>query len=395
MQKHILMVLDEEFPPDDRVYKEAQSLIKEGFNVSIACYTFSNRPEFEVVDGINVFRKRVPIFIYKSSAAALKFPVYFNWWKRYLKTIFAKHTFDVIHIHDLPLTKVGVYFKQKYNIKLVVDLHENWVAMLEKATHSNTTIGKILSPIKQWRDYEKNILQNVDLVVTTVEEMQQRITNLGIAKNKTVVIVNTINIENFKHIDIQKTKTASDDFILFFSGALNIERGLQYVIKGMQIIRQNIPKAKLIIVGRGSYQKVLEELSSKYKVNDCVKFLGWKQLDEVIRLTSQADISLIPHIKWEQTDCTSPNKLFQSMYVGVPLLVSNCKPLTRIVTETESGMSYTFDDEKEFAEKVKFLYDNPRKAIEMGQNGTKAILEKYNWNAMSKDFIDKYKQLFN
>jgi glycogen synthase len=84
-----------------------------GFDVSIACYTFTDKPLREEFKGIHIYRRRINRFIYKSSVAALKFPIYFNWWKRYLNEVAKEQSFDIIHIHDLPLAQVGVYFKKK------------------------------------------------------------------------------------------------------------------------------------------------------------------------------------------------------------------------------------------------------------------------------------------
>lgn len=391
MKKNILMVLDEEFPPDDRVYKEAQSLIKEGFNVSIACYTFTNKPEFEEFEGINIFRKKIPTFIYKSSIAILKIPIYFNWWRKYIENVLSKKDFQIIHIHDLPLTKIGVYFKQKHKLKLVVDLHENWPAVLEKAKHINTFWGKLLSSHKQWREYEGDILKHADLIITVVDEMKERLKLLGI-NNEISVLENTINLDNFTSLKLQKNEQ-DKNFKLIFAGALNVERGLQYVIKGLNLIKQKIPNLKLIIIGNGSYKKHLEKLIVQHKLEDVVEFLGWKPLNELLSIIYQADINLIPHLKWEQTDCSSPNKLFQYMFVKTPLLVSNCNSIARIVNNTKSGLSYKYNDYKEFAGLVEFLYKNPDKRKEMGENGKQAVLTKYNWSITVQDFLIKYKSL--
>ena len=141
----ILMVLDREFPPDERVEKEIRSLTKAGHKIHIACYTKENRIRIEEQENLTIHRKQISSFIYKSSVACLKFPFYFNFWRKYLTGLFTEYSFDAIHIHDLPLAQVGVEFKKKYNIPLIMDLHENWPAMLKMAVHTNTFFGKIFS----------------------------------------------------------------------------------------------------------------------------------------------------------------------------------------------------------------------------------------------------------
>ncbi len=392
MQKHILMVLDEEFPPDDRVYKEAKSLIGAGFSVSIACYTFTDRAEFELIDGIKVFRKRVPTFIYKSSVAALKFPVYFNWWKKYLNSLFEQHQFDAIHIHDLPLTKVGVYFKQKYNIKLVVDLHENWPAVLETAKHTNTFLGKILSSNKQWRKYEKNILQKADLIVALVEEMRDRLIDLSLNPDKITILHNAIDIQRFKNFG---ESVDNQFFTLFYAGDITHFRGLHTMIEDLIIAKTKIKNLRVWIVGKGNFLSELQSLVEKHHLNDIFVFWNWQPLEKVMSLMEQVDVGLMPHLRWEQTDCSSPNKLFQYMLKGKPYLANYSVSINRIVNETKSGLVYDANLKNDFLEKLMLLYNSPEKRTEMGKSGTKAVLEKYNWDSMVNNLIDEYRQLLS
>ncbi|HJN05810.1 MAG TPA: glycosyltransferase, partial [Bacteroidales bacterium] len=146
----ILMVLDHEFPPDPRVENEINSLTKAGHEIILACYTLQNRPTCEKSGSTNIYRKPISKFIYKSSVGILKFPFYFNFWKSFLDSLSETLEFDAIHIHDLPLAKIGYEFAKKHNIPFVLDLHENWPSLLETSEHANTFLGKILSTNKQW-----------------------------------------------------------------------------------------------------------------------------------------------------------------------------------------------------------------------------------------------------
>ena len=81
----VLMLLDEEFPPDSRVEKEAISLIEEGFDVSIACYTRKGLPAYQQYKGIHVWRMPISKFMYKMSAACLILPFYFMKWRNFCR----------------------------------------------------------------------------------------------------------------------------------------------------------------------------------------------------------------------------------------------------------------------------------------------------------------------
>lgn len=382
----ILMVLTNEFPPDRRVHDEMISLVQAGHELHIACFTKEDRPLNEILDGINIHRKPISEFLHKLSVGILKLPFYFNFWKKFIIEIISENQIEAIHIHDLPLTKVGVDIKKLFNIPLIVDLHENWPASLEIATHTNTFAGKILSSNKQWRKYEKDILRHADAIITVVDEMKDRIASLGIPKDKIHIVSNTVNPDNFP---IYKDKPDSDFITLFYAGGINIHRGLQIVIKAIPLILKDVPNIKLNIIGAGSYQDHLEKLVSSLNIKSQVHFLGWKNLQEISKHLAQSDIALIPHLKSVQTDCSSPNKLYQYIYAKKPILTSNCDSLMRIVGETKSGISYLNDSEEDFKRALLELLDNKNNKLDL-EYGANLINSKYNWSIDSKRLINVY-----
>ena len=384
------MILDHDFPPDVRVEKEIETLINNKHEIILACYNYKKKlSEFEKKENFKIYRKKISKLTLKSSVAILKLPIYFRFWRKFITEILIKEQIDAIHIHDLPLTKVGVDIKRKYNIPLIVDLHENWPASLETATHTNTSLGKILSSNKQWRKYERNILKYADKIITVVEEMKDRIAYLGIDENKIHIVSNTANPNNFS---LHSDKPDPNYITLFYAGGINIHRGLQIVIKAIPLILKEKPNVRLNIIGAGSYQAQLEKLVSDLNINNHVNFLGWKNLKEISRYLAQSDIALIPHLKSEQTDCSSPNKLYQYIYAKKPILTSNCESLMRIIEETKSGISYTNDSPDDLKRALLQLLDSKNNKLD-SEYGFNKIKTKYNWDEDSKELIQIYRTI--
>jgi len=381
------MVIDHEFPPDIRVENEIEALLEAKYEIHVACFTRKSRKSMDNFLGAIIHRKTISKFVYKTSVGALKFPFYFNFWKKYLTELFEKYQFDAIHIHDLPLASVGKIFAKRYGIKFVLDLHENWPSLLEVSQHTKTFIGKIISNQKQWKKYEIESCINADNIITVVEEAKDRLINLGIDKNKISIVSNTINFNHFKIIESEPDKNY---YTALYSGGINKHRGLQYVIKGIKYLNELQKPFRLWIIGDGSYLPDLKQLAKKEGVFDQVQFFGWKPFDEMQTYFGKADFFLIPHNKSEHTDTTIPHKIFQYMYSNRPVIASNCAPIERILTKTNSGMIYKFNNPKYFAQKVIELLHF--KQIELfGKNGQKAVIEKYNWINDSKILQQIYK----
>ena len=366
------MVLDREFPPDIRVENEIDALCKAGHQVHIACYTRKNKPGLEVLGDFTIHRKSVSSFIYKSSVASLVFPAYFRYWRRFMEEILSNREFDAIHVHDLPLARVGASVINKFGQSLVLDLHENWPAYLAISKHTNTLLGKLVSPIFMWRAYEKKVLKSADAVIVVVDEARERLTNLGIPKEKIHVVSNTINLSEVK---LSSHQNHGNDIILYYAGGINYHRGLQQVIKAIHLAGN--PLLKFWILGEGSYKNELAALIKKYSLQDQVIFKGYQSFQVVMEMMSQADYTLIPHLKTEHTDSTIPHKLFQYMFAQKPVIASDCKPIKRIIEETGAGMIYPSDQPEQLAVLLKNIGSvNP---VEMGMNGRKWVETKYNW----------------
>ncbi len=375
---NILMVLESDFPPDIRVENEIACLHKLGHRITIACLSLKkDRATEEDTYFGKIIRKKISTFKRKTSVAALKFPFYFHFWKRYLSEVLKSEQFDALHIHDLPLSKVGEVMQKKHGIPLVVDLHENWPAMLKDAKHTNTFLGKLLSSNSQWEKYESSVLHAADAIITVVEEMKERILKFRLNSDRIFVIPNYMNLESEEKQLLPVSSSRGRK--LLYAGGINQERGLQVAIQGMALLPEGYDDVSLIIAGFGSYENDLKQLTNKLDLpSNKVRFLGKKTQTEIFDLMKECDIMLIPHLRSIQTDNSSPNKLFQYMYYGKPVLCSDCRSLKRIVNKEKVGVIYENDNPNDFVSKLIELINTNAENF-MGKNGVDAVQNRYNW----------------
>ncbi len=386
----IMMILEADFPPDIRVENEIEQLISLGYDVTIACYTFSKRPRPEKYKECRIIRNKISPFIHKTSVAALKFPIYFNFWKKFVSGILEAEKFDVIHIHDLPLVKVGVEMKRRFGIPLVVDLHENWPALIADAKHTNTFLGKLLSSNTQWQRYEQSQLKNVDSIITVVDEMKDRIVKVGVDPKKVFVVSNYLNINSFPKVNVPLSNKTS----IFYGGGLNEHRGLQIAIRGIALLKNRVKDIELIIAGNGSYMPELKRLSEELGATKQVVFLGKMKQEDLLVEMMKSRVALIPHLRSIQTDNSSPNKLFQYMYAEKPILSSDCNSLKRIIESGNIGLVYKDNSPEDFAKKLIQLIEQNNDNV-FGKNGRALVIEKYNWNMQQSVFPKIYQSALN
>lgn len=373
----ILMILDHIFPPDTRVENEIASLSAAGHEVHIACFAQEGKPLVEKTSTCTIHRKKISKFTFKASVGVLKFPFYFNYWRKFVNKLFSENHFDVIHIHDLPLAKIGLEAKKKYNVHYILDLHENWPVLLQLSQHTNTFLGKLLSSNKQWVDYEKVMCRQADDIIVVVDEAKNRIASLGVERNKIHVVSNTLDINQFDVIE--RKDFNKDSFRLLYVGGINYHRGIQYVIEAISILKERGVNVYFDLVGDGRYLDNIKRLIKERHVENNVIVHGFKKYTQIPEAYENASLAIIPHVKSGHTDNTIPHKIFQYLYAGIPILTSNCDPLERIVNETHSGISYHYDDPEELAGTIEDLYKNPEKLNDYIHEGRQAVIDKYNW----------------
>jgi len=388
----ILMVLTSEFPPDIRVENEIKALLKAGFGVHIACQTMKPLPLKDTYLNCIIHRRKIPKFVYKSSVACLDFPIYFRFWRKFILSLIKEYNFVALHFHDLPLAKVGLDIKKSFKIPIVLDLHENFPVLLKISRHIQTYPGKLFFSEKQWRNYEIKMCAEVDGVIVVVDEAKERLRKLGIAPEKIYIVSNTHIVSPIEDASENVIKKARKP-VLMYGGGINEHRGLQYIIDSIPILIKDFPHITLKIAGDGSYVEKLKERAIKTCVEKNVDFIEYKPYKEFLELIAESDVAIIPHVKSEHTDSTIPHKIFHYLYLGIPMLVSNCDPLQRIVNEAKAGLVYRYDSPSHFAEQLTNLMKDYEFWKENSLKARQIIISKYNWNVDSGRLISLYKKL--
>jgi len=357
----ILMVLDSYFPPDSRVEKEAISLSEAGNEVHIICYAKKDQPLVEKALNYTIHRFKVNNFIKnKLSATALILPFFFHIWKQQIKIIQKKEFFEAIHIHDLPLSKVGYYFKKKFECKLICDQHEFYSDWISQTAHMNTFIGKIVMLLSNWVKYEKKYLKAADLVITVSKSLEQNYRN-KYKLNNIITVPNTPSkkIYNNSNIDISIINQYKNDFVIFYAGNIDILRGIDTAIKALNQLIKDIPNIKLVLCGKIVNPYNPFKTAKDYKVLDHLIFKGWIQENKLPSYIAASNICFfVPPANRDEINKTIPTKIFQYAVMKKPIIVSEAHLMKNFVEKNKIGISIPSNDSNAFYKAVLNIYKN-------------------------------------
>ncbi|MGB8490905.1 MAG: glycosyltransferase family 4 protein [Bacteroidales bacterium] len=394
---NILMILDGEFPPDERVEKEAISLIKEGNSVSILCLNYGNRKEHEDYNRISVNRIKIKRSLRnKLQATYLIFPFYRLFWERAIRKFLVKNQCEVIHFHDLPLSDIGIKLRKSFNVKIVCDQHEYYSNWIVNTAHYNTPVGRIVKYLSNWEAYEKTNLPEADMVITVEEPLKQiYMSELQMQSNKIIVLPNTPSSVTFSvtNVDQDLIKKYSDYFVIFYAGNIDILRGLNTVIEALPLLRGSVPNLKFLLAGRinSKYYDPIK-YGNELGVSDLVEFVGWVPLSRLPSYVAASDICLhIPPAISREVNNTIASKIYQYVLMNKPVIVGQARMMKEFVEENKIGLSIKDSDPDDLAAKIKLMYTSPGLMNEYSENARK-IADRYSWEVTSRPFIDFYRK---
>lgn len=88
-----------------------------------------------------------------------------------------------------------------------------------------------------------------------------------------------------------------------------------------------------------------------------------------------------------------PIKMFEYMSAGIPVVASNFPLWKEIIEKNRCGVCVDPLSPKDIAKAINFIVQNPQIAQKMGENGKRAILEKYNWQIEEQKLFNIYEGL--
>ena len=183
---------------------------------------------------------------------------------------------------------------------------------------------------------------------------------------------------------IDRVKSEDDDVLtLVYTGPIMRNRGLDRIIAAIQ----DLNNVELVIAGR----VIDKELLDKILETSNVDYKGLLPLSDALALEGSSDTMIILYdLKHEINNFAMPNKLFESMMFGLPI-ITNVAP--EVVKKVDCGIIVDYNNISQIKSAVISLRNNIDLRRRLGYNGRKAFIQKYNWTIMEQELYKIYKNL--
>lgn len=370
----ILMLVSSDLDVDPRVQKEALSASQTGHSVTVYCRSAQKAYPYRVVAG-SVARRQGTLAKLTERAALLL--------KGFQAAGVEKP--DIVHANDLDMLPLGWVIARRYGARLLYDAHELW-------TDANRGVSD--SIVKGAYYLERFLARRADAVVAVSDFRATAMAEL-LNIPKPHVVMNTPYYQALAELEPPPSLHAelglpAGTRIVLYQGRYTDSRGMEEAILSAKYLPRDVV---LVFRGYGASESNMRKLVSDENLSKRVFFVPPVSVTEVVRYAIGADIGLIQYKPVNRNNLyAAPNKLFEYMMAGVPMVAADLPYVRQIVLGEQIGLLFDPFDPVSIAKAINDMLDSPEDLAAMRERSL-AAASRYSWEVEYQKLEAIYREL--
>jgi hypothetical protein len=367
------MLTSVHIPFDGRIFhRAARSLAEAGYDVVL----IARHDKAEVVEGVRVVPLPEPRNRLDRMTRVL--------WRLYRLAV--RENADVYHFHDPELMLLGLLLRGQGK-KVIWDAHEHYPNSIRDKFYLPGPLRGLLS--RSFDLFERAVVRFYDYVIYTTPFVGLRYATMKVRSGP---------VENYPAVERSTTFQRAPGQSIIYLGGMSRLRGLVELVEAFAVVAKKLPAWELILVGSyrpPSFEDELRALARRHGIEARVKFVNWVPYEEKENLSAHAAMGVITYLPYANNTSCLPNKLFDYMLVGLPVIASDFPLYREVVEANECGLTVDPSKPEEIARAMDYLIEHPAEARRMGENGRRAVLGRYNWENESRRLLAIYEAVLN
>lgn len=398
---NVLMLSPDAQMIDRRILQEARTLQQAGFKVTVLS-GFECREHDAYAEPSGVIVKR---YVYdwkdrRKAAFLLRWPLdrrsgYVAWQGArllgrlagrpaaheafILEKVF-EHRFDVVHVHDFPMLRIGMLAAEARGTPLIYDSHEFYPLQSDL-------------PPKVQKAYlarERKLIRECSAVITVNPYIARMMAETyGVPAPH--VILNATEETNATPRPLRKELGLADqDILLVYQGWVAHNRNIDVLIRALTLLPSRF---KLLLIGYGDYLEVLKRLARELGVLDRTIFYGRVESEDLPPVTAACDVGLIPYVAVDEMHrYCSPNKLFEFAMAELPVIASDLPYLRDVLAGYGFGLLGDLTRPEGLAALIENIISDPAR-LALLKEGARRARKELNWTIEGQKLLGIYESV--
>ena len=301
---------------------------------------------------------------------------------------FARHAYEtalaldceLYHLHDPELLPFALRLK-RHGKKVVFDSHEFYALLIQEKAYIPDALKGVTSSL--FSAFENRVYGKIDAVIIPCTTYGKN--PFEKCARRTVFLDNLPDAERFSSLrelypDAEET--------VGYVGGITAERGITRLIEACDMAGVRLRLAGPV------WPAYLEELKQKKEFR-CVDYAGVVSYADVPEFCRHFSVGMSTLLNISQYLCTDnlPTKVYEYMGAGLPTILSDTPTARALAKEYDCCLCVDPDNAEEIAAAITGLMNDPARRARMGENGYRALRERFNWAAEEKKLTALYRDL--
>ncbi|MEZ4656452.1 MAG: glycosyltransferase family 4 protein [Caldilineaceae bacterium] len=285
---------------------------------------------------------------------------------------------DLVFATSTPLTIgiPGLIISKLRRIPLVFEVRDLW-------PEAPVQIGALKSPLQiglaRW--LERTIYRNSAHIIALSPGMQDGVVATGISASRVTMIPNASDVDLFTPTvdgsEFRQRLNLNGHFTCVYFGTMGEANGLNFVLDAAaELKNRQVSDVVIVLQGDGKERPMLQKRCQGEKLDNVI-FADPVPKQDVPKVVTGANVAMTIFKNLPIFATNSPNKMFDSLAAGRPVLVNMPGWMQELVEENRAGVFVQPDNPVDFADKIIFLRDNPALCAEYGRNARQLAEEKF------------------
>ena len=366
------------------IFWQAVHLQRIGYKVVVISSKTHNSDEREVIKGVDVYR--VPALYFARIPWAIAFPA--SLW-RFMDHIVDNYKIDIVHVQEIsfPCAFFAALYCRIKGLPYVVTAHSSyfglgWGLVIDLLLDLYVLI------------FGRLTLRSAEKVAVISRGQVPILLSLGVPKEK--IVFTPLGLDTDTSVFRKATKRdkkesrkrlnlTEDDFVIGFVGRLAPDKNVGLLVDAAERLGGKIKNLKLLIVGAGVDEVLLQNKVARYGIENKVLFLGWRE--DIDKILPAMDVFAFPSL----SDGLG-RAFLEAMTVGVPVISTKVPGPASVIVNEETGLLVPRNNIDAMVNAILLLYTDERLRKRLSERGT-SVRNVFSWKSCISNLENMYKEV--